>query len=114
MNMLCLRLALWNIQGYDEVVHTDRIFENIMLNNDAIVLKETWLTDHTYSSLVISMYILESNTLRLEDLQGRGYRHQSINQSINLFQFASFHTVLYIYIINILNTIRHKLGLHQR
>ena len=39
--------------------------------------------------------------------------NQSINQSINLFQFASFYTVLYIH-YNSLNTIRHKLGLYQR
>ena len=38
--------------------------------------------------------------------------HFYFNQSINLFQFASFHTVLYIH-YHILNTIRHKLGLYQ-
>ena len=53
-----LRLVLWNIQGYDELVHTDTIFENILLNNDVIVLTETWLTDYTYLRCPLETFIL--------------------------------------------------------
>ena len=41
------------------------------------------------------------------------YMKKQINQLINLFKFASFYIVLYIH-YNILNTMRHKLGLYQR
>ena len=50
MNNICLGLALWNVQGLNDSIYNDRVFGDILSNNDIIVLTETWLDESNQAS----------------------------------------------------------------